>query len=317
MPKPPNLTDVQKARLAILEPALRKAVHEADFESAKIHASDIQALLRPTGHETRLMQSKTWLFEAAMQAGHLDLAESGFQGIRKKTAPGTRVHLEATALLTICFLRQKRLEEAEPLMRLVVRSENIRGEERRKKFLRMIVRRFEEEGLFAALRDVGYESLDPDDIDSAAIVQVQTITEDEMFAIIGASLPRDAVDFLLKIDLAAKRQLEQKETLYLPTRGEIEKPTQLGRSVFGSLKATLWRSLCDPESEIYKVWYGQGFAVVLNRKYFATAVAAICIGLGLGVRAIAISVTALLIKFGLEVYCDRFKPECIMDDRLS
>jgi hypothetical protein len=133
---PPNLTAAQKSRLAALEPALRDAVHRADYESAKIHANDIQALLRPTGHETRLMQSKNWLFEAAMQAGHLDLAESGFQGVRQKTAPGTRVHLEATVLLTICLLRQKRLQEAEPLMRLVLRSENIRGEERRRKFLR-------------------------------------------------------------------------------------------------------------------------------------------------------------------------------------
>ena len=181
----------------------------------------------------------------------------------------------------------------------------------------MIVKRFEEEGLFSALRDVGYESLDTNEIDRAAIIQVQTLTEDEMFAIIGASIPREAIDFLLKVDLAAKRQLMEKEVRYLPSSGEIVKPSKLGRTVFGSLKSTLWRSLCDPASEIYKVWCGQGFAIVLNKKYFAAAVAAMCVDLGLGIRAIAISTTALLIKFGLEVFCDRFKPECIMDDRLS
>jgi hypothetical protein len=138
-----------------------------------------------------------------------------------------------------------------------------------------------------------------------------------MFAIIGASLPREAIDFLLKVDLAAKRQLEPKEVLYLPSNSEIVKPAKLGRTFFGSLKSTLWKSLCDPASEIYKIWYGEGFAIVLNKKYLAAAVATMCINLGLGIRAIAISTTALLIKFGLEVYCDRFKPECIMDDRLS
>jgi hypothetical protein len=48
------------------------------------------------------MQSKVWLFEAAMEAGNLDIAEAGFVGVRAKCSKGTRLHLEATALLAIC-----------------------------------------------------------------------------------------------------------------------------------------------------------------------------------------------------------------------
>src|SRR5579875_464880 len=81
MPQAPRLTSNQKKRLKVIEPALRQAALSGDFESAKLHAAELQSLLRPTGHEARLMQAKNWLFEAAMGAGHLDLAESGFMGV--------------------------------------------------------------------------------------------------------------------------------------------------------------------------------------------------------------------------------------------
>lgn len=99
MSRPPPLTEIQKQRLSALEPALKEAVYAADYARAKQFAADIQSVLRATGHETRLMQSKNWLFEAALNAGELLTAEAGFRGVRAKTVRSTRVHLEATALL--------------------------------------------------------------------------------------------------------------------------------------------------------------------------------------------------------------------------
>src|SRR6185312_4389814 len=84
MPRPPVLTLDQKNRLHILEPALRKAVRLGDYNSARRITGEIQVVLRASGHETRLMQAKAWLFESAMEAGELDIAESGFVGIRRK-----------------------------------------------------------------------------------------------------------------------------------------------------------------------------------------------------------------------------------------
>src|SRR6266566_719106 len=133
MPKPPHLTEPQKRRLRILEPALQNAVRLGNYGLAKRITSDIQDVLRPTGHETRLMQAKAWLFEAAMGAGELDIAESGFVGIRQKTAQGTRIHLEATALLAICYLRKNRLDLAEPFIaEALKRDKNISSPERRR-----------------------------------------------------------------------------------------------------------------------------------------------------------------------------------------
>jgi hypothetical protein len=149
--RPPKLTSEQLQRLHHLEPSLHAAALRGDYESAQQHALDIQNTLRATGHETRLMQAKVWLFEAAMEAGYLNVAVPGFVGIRGKASKGTRLHLEATTLLAICYLRQKNLAKAEPLIAEVLKSRNIRSESGRRRFLRRVVSRFEEEGLLGAL----------------------------------------------------------------------------------------------------------------------------------------------------------------------
>ncbi|TOQ56144.1 hypothetical protein CGG93_24565, partial [Vibrio parahaemolyticus] len=70
---------------------------------------------RPTGHDTRILQAKNWLFEVAMEAGNLTYAKLGFEGIIKKSSGQTRLHLEATALLAICYIREQNLDMAREL----------------------------------------------------------------------------------------------------------------------------------------------------------------------------------------------------------
>jgi hypothetical protein len=77
----------------------------------------------------------------------------------------------------------------------------------------------------------------------------------------------------------------------------------------------IWKSLCDPKSEIYKAWYENGMAHVLSKKYYAIVVSAALIDLGFAAQAVAVPVTALLMKLGIEVYCDRYKPAEILDGR--
>jgi hypothetical protein len=37
--------------------------------------------------------------------------------------------------------------------------------------------------------------------------------------------------------------------------------------------------------------------------------------LGIGIKAVAATIVALIIKFGIEVYCDRYTPAGIMIER--
>lgn len=77
----------------------------------------------------------------------------------------------------------------------------------------------------------------------------------------------------------------------------------------------IWKSLCDPQSEVYKAWYTNGLSHVLSKKYYAAIVAGALIDLGFAAKAAAIPATALLMKIGIEVYCDRYKPGEILDGR--
>lgn len=316
MPRTPPLTSNQKQRLHVLEPALRSAARVGDYASAQRITAEIQLLLRPTGHETRLMQNKAWLFEAAMEAGELGEAELGFIGVRGKTVPGTRIYLEATALLVICYLRKDRLDLAEPLIaETLKREKNIGSEARRRRFIRSAVRRFEEEGALASLKGYGSDHLDPIELQSDAGEMVRTLTEDELFANIGRSLPKKTIAYLLKIDDFARGQLPSAEIRYLPLPEELVKHNELGRTVFSSIRRVLYRSLCDPESDVYKAWFNQGLMAVLDRRYFAIAVTTALSGMSIGVKALGVSATALLVKIGVEVFCERYKPSGVMEER--
>lgn len=316
MPRALPLTVNQKQRLRVLEPALRNAARLGDYSSAQRITAELQLLLRPTGHETRLQQDKAWLFEAAMEAGELKTAELGFIGIRKKTVSGTRIYLEATALLAICYLRDDRLDLAEPMIsETLKRDKNIGSEARRRKFIRTVVKRFEEEGALASLKGCGSEQLDPDELQSDAGAMIQTLTEDEVFANLGKSLPKKTVAYLLKIDLFARGQLPSAEVRYLPLPEDLVKHSELGRTVFSSIRRVLYRSLCDPESDVYKAWFNQGFVTVLNKRYFGIAVMTTLAGMSIGIKALGVSATALLIKLGIEVFCERYKPSGIMEER--
>lgn len=313
MARPPKLTDKQRKSLAKLEPALRRAVDFGDYREAKLVTKQIQDVLRPTGHETRLMQAKNWLFEAAMEAAEVQTAISGFIGVRKKTSRGTRVYLEATALLAICYLRSNQTEEAKPLIEYVLKDKNsITSDARRRQFRKRIVARFNEEVAIAALRGTGNDSLDPEEIELAAGKLVQTDSVDELLRSVGAAIPREVIIQILNIDQFSRKALPYKEVKLLPSPEDFKKKEEVGRTVFSSIKTVLYRSLCDPKSDVYQAWTKEGLGAVLNKKFIGGAVAAACLKLGIGLKAIAIPVAALIFRFGIDVYCEQYKPKGVM-----
>lgn len=261
------------------------------------------------------MQAKNWLFEAALNAGELLIAEAGFLGVRSKTAKSTRVHLEATALLAVCLLRQRRLAEAEALIHEVLSSKSIKDPDRRRHFIESVTSRYRLESYISGIRDHAHESLDPDDIDRDAVEALKTRSDEELYLQIAAALPREVIELVYRVDRASRQRLTMVEVLYLPSPTAIERKVEQGRSFFDSLKLVIWRSLCDPQSEVYKAWYTNGVAHVLSQKYYAIVVSSALLDLGFAAKAAAVPVTALLMKVGLEVYCERYKLGEILDGR--
>ncbi|HEY3300342.1 MAG TPA: hypothetical protein VGJ90_06145 [Methylophilaceae bacterium] len=313
---PPKLTVQQKNRLSTLEPALHQAVYCGNYTEAKLLAVEIQRLLRATGHETRLMQSKNWLYEAALNAGEILTAEIGFRGVLSKTKSTTKVHLEAMALLVVCLLKQNKLSEAEVLIPKVLNSKNIKTSEKRKVFISSVAKRFEMEGFISAVRNLESENWDVNEIDLLAGKAVmENKSEHQLFIEIGAALPATVLDYVNRIDKASRKQLTQIELKYLSSPDSLRKQSEQGKNFFDSLKLVIWKSMCDPQSEIYKAWFTNGISHFLSKKYYTFAVTSALLELGFAVKAVAVPVIALLIKLGVEVYCERYKPAEILDGR--
>lgn len=314
--RPPKLTDKQKERLKILEPKLKEAIAERNFGVAKSLVVDLQSLLRPTGHMTRLIQSKNRLYELALEINEIDFAIRGFKGNRQLVSDRTRLYLEATALLAICYLRKEQIENAKPLISEVLRNDTvIKSDRTRKKFRKEIINRFNEETALYSLKNKDQEHFTEEELESEIVNLITQKNESEIYLVIGNNVPQHTKHLLFQVHQFSTKQLPSAERLALPSPEQKIKDKEVGKTVFQSVKRVIYNSLCDPKSEIYKAWYNNGMAIVLSKNYIRTAVLACLASLGIGFKLITASVIALIMKFGLEVYCEKYKPADLMELR--
>ena len=315
MQKNANLTDEQKAKLAVLEPRLRLCVRSADLDKAKIITAEIQQLLRPTGHETRLLQAKNWLYETAMEANNLTFAKMGFEGTIQKSNPTTRLYLEASSLLAICYLRESNFSKARELIVQAVDSiNNIKSIERREQFHKRLIERLEEESILVGLVDQSSDPLRLEEVDGMAVKLVMTKSENQIYIEMGKAIPKKSVDILTEVRDAYTNRLPAPDRKMLPPPIVEENKEALGKRAGSALKRVAWKSICSPNSEIYKAW-SQGLSVVYDKKYIAGAIVASFNSLSISAVMIAASATALAIKFGAEVFCETYSPSSLMMDR--
>jgi len=308
-----KLSDKQKNELRDLEPKLKLASASRNFEESEKIVTKIQLLLRPTGHETRLMQSKNWLYETAMEVGKTDYAIRGFIGVREKVSSRTRLYLEATSLLAICYLRKRNLENARPFMIEALKCEkNLKSERTRSAFKVSLAKRFDEEALLASIVVGPEEHLDIDQIQADAAKLIQTKHEDEILEMLGSKIPENALDFIQRVNAESNNLLTYEEKLKLPSPATFQQKKKLGKGVLGAFQTVVWQALCDKDSEVYKMWFTNGLQAVLDKKYITTAIVAVLSGLKIGVYAIAVYLTSLLIKIGIETFCHVYQPNNLM-----
>lgn len=309
----PPLKEEQKRQLRLLEPSLRLASARRDFDECERLTAYIQNILRPTGHETRLMQSKNWLFETAMEVGKIDYAIRGFVGVRKKVSKSTRLYLEATSLLAICYLRKRNLDKARPYMVEALRSEkNIKSENRRSDFKVSLAKRFDEEALLVSVSTETTEDMDLAKIQEDAARLIQTKHEDEILELLGSNVPEEALDFVERVNRESKNLLTYEEKLILPSPATFQQKKKLGKGLLAAFQTVIWKSLCDQSSEVYKMWFTNGLQAVLDKKYLTGAIVGSLAGLKIGIYAIAVYLTSLLIKIGIETFCDAYQPNNLM-----
>ncbi|MGY4537995.1 hypothetical protein ACVW0P_002415 [Mucilaginibacter sp. UYNi724] len=310
-----QLSPIQKERLQRLESALKISVSNADLTSIKIIIQDLQPIYLSTGNDAKLLMAKNRWLEVEMEQGNLLTAERGLLGIRVKANKKTRVYLEATCLLAICYLRTSEIDKAEPMIKEVLINDTvITSLERRAKFRRLAIERFDEEAtLYAIKADKVYDILsNVRELEDDAIHLSNDFSQDELYENLGQKVPKIAKDILAKVDAFSKKQLPSAERLRLPSPTQINDDKKIGITVFSSVKRALYKSICDKEGDIFKK-INAGIAGIQTT--ITVAVAEIFSSLSIGIRVLVVGVIAIIFKLGLGVYCERFKPIDIMDLR--
>ncbi|QXV67577.1 hypothetical protein INP83_03125 [Mucilaginibacter sp. 21P] len=313
MPQP--LSDQQKESLKRLEPKFNTAILKRDYSTAKSLMLDIQRVLRPTKHYARLCQSKNKLFELAIEETDFDFAISGLESNRDILNNNTRIYLESTALLAICYIRMQEIEQAKPFIKEVLANQTvIKSQRTREIFHSEIINRFNEEVALCTLKGQAPD-YNEEEVEQEVIRIIQNFDEQEILAQIGEASPRSTKELIFLVYDFSRKQLPYKEQLALPSPDQKIKDSEVGATIFQSVKRVIYNSLCDPNSEIYKTWFNNGMQLVLSKGYIRTAVLSCLASLGIGIKLIAASIIALIMKFGIEVYCNRYKPVGLMEIR--
>ena len=311
-----KLTEVQRRRLHILEPQLLKASRLGDYETAEIVMKEIQIMLSSTEHSARLLKNKNWFFETALESGRVDLAIRGFEGIRKKSNKQTRNYLEATSFLAIAYIRKQKFEEAKEYITEALKSKSIQSKQRRMRFRKKLIERFEEETLLANLSGYEEKYLDEDEVYSQYVTAVQQSNIDEMYWKIGELVPREDSDLVQSIRDFAKSQLPYDERKMLPESQKQTEAIKVGQKFFRVVGKQVWKSICEPECNVYKLW-NKGLEQFYSSNVIILQIISVVKCYKIALVTLVAQLAAIIMKLGLNVFCDMMKPSNLMEERLK
>lgn len=310
-----KLTDKQLEQLRPLEAKLKAAVHSASPEKAVEIAGQIQSLFSNDRSHHRLLRAKLWTFEACLDANRITYAQNGFIGVRKLSGKTTRLYLEASSLLAVCHLRNKKTTEAKKLVKEVIEKvNNISSDRTRHQFQKRFIERIEEECILTELIGVGETKLNVNEIEAKAILLVQRSSDSEIFKLIGNSIPTASINLLSDMRAYSIKQLPPPDRIRLPPPEKAEQPQKIGKTTFALLKRIAWKTFCDSESTIYKLW-SKRVPKVFNEGYFSAAILTSLGDFKIGIPLLASGVTALVMKYSAEEFCELSKPKGLMIDR--
>lgn len=300
-------------QLKDLEPELKKAGRYGNFKEAKEITQKIQNLFPDNLNHHRLLQARNWFFQAALEDNQIPFAIRGFEGIRIRAAENTRTYLEATVLLGICHLRSRNTEKAKQYIReSILKINNIKSDQRRNQLQKRIIQRIEFECILGQLKMDKGEYLPPEEMHAKAIEMVKNKSDQEIFGLVGQQLPQSALQLTENITDYSVKLLPIGDQKLLAPPPSIS-TTQFGQKVIDTVKRVGWRSVCDPDSEIYNLWSKQ-VPEVFNKGYFAGAIATTCAKFSIGLPILAVGVVAILMRYSATEFCERYQPNDIMID---
>lgn len=310
-----KLTEEHLKLLRPLEAQLKAAVRSASPEKAVEIAGQIQALFPNDRKHHRLLRAKLWAFEACLDANRITYAQNGFIGVRKLSGNTTRLYLEASSFLAVCHLRNKKIPEAKKLVKEVIgKINNIGSDRTRHQFQKRFIERIEEECILTELIGVGESCLNVDEIEAKAILLIQRNSDTEILKLIGNSVPTASINLLSDMRAYSIKQLPLPDRKLLPPPEKAQQPQKIGKTTFSLLKRIAWKTFCDPGSTIYKLW-SKRIPKVFNEGYFSAAIVTTLSDFKIGIPLLASGISALVMKYSAEEFCELSKPKGLMIDR--
>jgi len=311
-----KLSEYQLKKLKPLETELRHAVRSGDTDRAIEVATQIQELFPGEWRRHhRLLRAKLWAFESCLDANRLSYAQRGFIGIRKLSGSSTRLYLEASSLLAVCHLRSKNTQEAKSLIKEVIEKiNNISSDRTRNQFQKRLIERIEEECILTELIGADNSAMDVEEIQAKAVLLIQRNSDDEIFKLIGNSVPSASINLLRDVRTYSIKQLPVPDRKLLPSPEKAEEPRKIGKTTFAIIKRIAWKTFCNPDSSIYKLWK-ERVPKIFNEGYFSAAVVTTMGDFRIGIPILASGISALIMRYTAEEFCELSKPKGLMIDR--
>jgi hypothetical protein len=297
----------QRKQLRNLESQLNIATKRNDYQNAKSLFLNIQAILKATGNFERLALSENKLYALAIELSDLDFAINGLLSNRLLLFPETMVYLESVSLLAIAYLRKLEILKAKPYIEEVLTNEiAISSTKKRMLWRQKMLDRFKYEVTINTLR-YNYDSV-YNEIEMEKEIErlLHHNSKEELYEEIGAATPDYTRQMFLWLNNYSSMSGVFNDSLPEEPVPSM-KNKEAGVTFFSSVKKVLYQSLCSSESEIYKAWFNNGMKLVLSKGYIKAVITSFLINLGIGLSLLVASVVALIMKFGIEVYCEQFK----------
>ena len=260
---------------------------------------------------TRWMKNTNWLAECAIEAGDLSLAKQRLEGVTSIVNSNTRIFLEANALLSICLLRKKDIEQAKKYIKITIESiNNVKSDKRRRQFQKRFINRIEEECILSGLIESGKADLNVDAVQEKA-VKLLALDKNSLILQLASNLPEKSIFLLENVRNESIMLLPPRDQKFLPPPKTLKIPKEVATRANAALKRVTWRAVCDPNDEIYQAW-SSGLSVVYDKKWITAAIIGACKSWKITTSMIVTTMVALAFKMGVKVFCDVFFPESIM-----
>lgn len=298
-----------------LEPQLRAQVRAADLIGVEATIRRIQALFINDRDHHRVLRAKNWYYQCLLEHGKAEDAKAGLEAVQQRSKVGTRVHLEATALLAVCYLRLQMIDRAKASLRVVVKRLNAIGSEtRRRQFQERLLMRIDDELILSQLIGRNEGTLEPEEMQREAVRWHQTKSPEQIYALIGNLLPPSTPFLIDDVRRFATLMLPWADQKALPPpRDAIPKET-VGRKTEAALKRIGWRTLCAEDSSIYKMWK-ERVPKVFSEGYFAVALTTTLAQWRIGIPQLGVGILAIAMRYGCQEFCDTFRPDGLMIPR--